>query len=147
MPLVSLLLRLAARIALMRLLRGGVRTPPPWRTPGHGAGPAAWSSPAARGVLGQRVGSALATAAELTRLGARVLAAFVFGAAAATLVAAGTTLTSLGPRWLGISLLVLAVAATVVAVLELRAVVRLRDDVRRRVHADRLRREVSSLPS
>lgn len=146
MPVVSLLLRLAARVALMRMLRGGFpRTPPVWRTPGTGR---PWSPPPPPNapVPGAfRVGRALSTAAELSRLGARLLAALVFGAAGATLVAAGSTLVSLGPRPVGVVLLVLAAVCTVLAIVELRAVARLRNGFRQRAAADRLRREVAGL--
>jgi hypothetical protein len=81
----------------------------------------------------------LGTAVEVGRIVVHVVAATVFLAGAGTLVAAGTTLTTLGPRWVGIILLVLAAVAALVGVGELRVTLRLRRTWRLRRSAERLR--------
>src|SRR5579884_2832602 len=83
-------------------------------------------------------GATINSIREGARLGWRLVSLIVFLAAAAMLLSAGTTLTVLSPRWLGITLLVLALAAAVVAVIDLRGVLRI-------LHARRRRREDQSL--
>jgi protein-S-isoprenylcysteine O-methyltransferase Ste14 len=61
-----------------------------------------------------------------------------FLGAFAVLLTAGTTATTLGPRWLGIVLLVLATGFLVLALRELRAAWRLRLAQVRRRRAERL---------
>ena len=80
---------------------------------------------------------------ESAALGWHVTAVAAFAAVAAVLLTAGTTLTVLSPRWLGIALLVLAAAAVTVAVLELRALVRLIAARRRARRAQALRSQIS----
>lgn len=75
-------------------------------------------------------------------LGWRATSGAVLMAAAALLVTGGVTLTVLSPRWLGIALLVLAVAALSAAAVELLAVRRLLAYRRSRRRAEALRREV-----
>lgn len=86
----------------------------------------------------QRVRRALSAAADPARLVGRIVGMAVFWGASATLLAAGTTLTTLGPRWLGIPLLVLAALAFLAGAIEARAAVRIRLRMRRRGAADRL---------
>ena len=86
--------------------------------------------------------SAVVRLRESASLGWRVAAAAVLLVAAALLVTGGTTLTVLSPRWLGILLLVTAVAAfagVIAEVLSARRIVALR---RRRRHDADLRRQV-----
>lgn len=143
MPL-ALLVRLLSRLLLVlgvvlfrRRARGGVPVPPPYRTPGVGGGeaPAGWMRALMAGTwLGRRMPDVV----EGARL-AGVAAAFAaFGTAALVLISAGTTLATLGPRWVGIVLLVLAGLFGLAAVREavwLRRAVNLR---RRRHWAERL---------
>ena len=93
---------------------------------------------AASGDRVQRVLRALSAAADPARLAGRIVGMAVFMGASATLLAAGTTLTTLGPRWLGIALLALAALAFVSGAIEARAALRLRLRMRRRGAADRL---------
>lgn len=76
-------------------------------------------------------------------LGWRAFSAAALLIATALLVSGGVTLTVLGPRWLGIVLLVLAAAALVTATIDALTVRRLVLLRQRRRHADELRREVS----
>jgi hypothetical protein len=80
---------------------------------------------------------------EGATLGWRLTALTVFIAATAVLVSAGVTLTVLSPRWLGITLLVLATACAVVAGLELRLVLRVLEARRKRRQAQSLRAKIS----
>ena len=80
----------------------------------------------------------LSAAADPARLAARILAMAVFLAGSATLLAAGATLTTLGPRWLGIALLTLSALAFVGGAAEARAALRIRLRMRRRGAVDRL---------
>jgi len=75
---------------------------------------------------------------EAARIGVRVVLVAGFLAAFAVLVTAGTTATTLGPRWLGICLLVLAAGALGLALVELRVAWRLRLVQVRRQRAERL---------
>lgn len=86
--------------------------------------------------------AAAARLRDAASLGWRAVSAAVLLAASALLVSAGVTLTVLGPRWLGIVLLVLAAAALTAAALDVLAVRRLLLLRRRRRHAELLRREV-----
>jgi hypothetical protein len=74
--------------------------------------------------------------------GARVagfaLAFTAFGGASLALLSAGTTLTALGPRWLGVVMLVLSVVLGVAAVREAVWMRRAVNARRRRRHLERL---------
>jgi len=76
-------------------------------------------------------------------LGWHITAVAGFAAVAAVLVTAGTTLTVLSPRWLGIALLVVAVIAMSAAALEVRSLLRLVAVRRRERQAQALRSELS----
>jgi protein-S-isoprenylcysteine O-methyltransferase Ste14 len=75
---------------------------------------------------------------EVAAIAVRVVLVAGFLAAFAVLLTAGTTATTLGPRWLGVGLLVLAAAALVLALRELRVAWRLRLAQVRRRRAERL---------
>jgi hypothetical protein len=112
--------------------------PPPWRTPGTGAAgrdPREAADAIRAGALRLR-----RAAVEVARIVAHGLTLAIFLIATALLTTAGTTATSLGPRWLGISLLCLAAGALVVALRELRIVWHLRVAQIRRRRAEDLRR-------
>ena len=122
----ALLIRWLLRLATLGLFvawrrrRGDM---PPFRTPG-------WPG---RVPPGSRREQALREAAEVGRIAWRTFALLAFLGAGGVLVAAGTTAVALGPRWVGIPLLVLAALALAAAWLELRAVWRLRlAQIRRR---------------
>jgi hypothetical protein len=128
---------LAGVIFLRRRARGGIPVPPSNRTPGMGGGaiPPEWLQ--ALG-LGRLRGPAMSDVLEGARLAGFTLALLAFGAAALVFTSAGTTLTVLTPRWLGITLLVLAALFAAGAVREgiwLRRAVAVR---RRRRHMERL---------
>lgn len=141
MPIIGLIARVLARIALLGALgalrRRAAGAPPPWRTPGTGPGPQPAPAPPdpADGVRARR---AVLLVAEGARIGVRVVLVAGFLAAFAVLLTAGTTATTLGPRWLGIVLLVLATGALVMALRELRVAWRLRLAQVRRRRAERL---------
>ena len=142
MPVFGLIARILARLALigavgaMRRRAGGA--PPPWRTPPTGpTGPA--PQPPAPSIDPDRARSAFRLVAESARIGVRVVLVAGFLAAFAVLLTAGTTATTLGPRWLGAALLGLAVIALVLALAELRVAWRLRLAQVRRRRAERLR--------
>jgi protein-S-isoprenylcysteine O-methyltransferase Ste14 len=80
----------------------------------------------------------LRTATEAIRIAVRTILVTGFLGAFAVLLSAGTTATTLGPRWLGIVLLILAAVALVLALRELRVVWRLRLAQVRRRRAERL---------
>jgi hypothetical protein len=140
MPL-ALLVRLLSRVLLVlgvvllrRRTRGAVPVPPPYRTPGvQRPTPPAWLRALASGTwLGRRMPDVVQGA----RVAGFALAFAGFGSAALVLLSAGTTLATLGPRWLGITLLALAVLFGVAAVREavwLRRAVVLERARRRRV--------------
>ncbi|MDB5065805.1 MAG: hypothetical protein JWM18_2239 [Chloroflexi bacterium] len=141
MPILGLIARVLARIALLGALQALRRraggAPPPWRTPGPGPTrqpPPAPASPADA----ERARRVVRLVAESARIGVRVVLLTGFLGAFAVLLTAGTTATTLGPRWLGIVLLVLAAAALVLALRELRAAWRLRVAQVRRRRAERL---------
>ncbi len=124
MPL-ALLVRLLSRVALLlgvvllrRRGRGAVPVPPPYRTPGVGGGsgrvPPWLGALAGRTWLGRRMPDVV----EGARLAGFALAFTAFGGVTLVLISAGTTLATLGPRWLGIVLLGLAVFFGVAAVRE-----------------------------
>ena len=156
MPL-AFILRFLARLALLGIggavmRRGNV--PPPWRTPGQtgqppAGGGTAWPEGIPEGglvgALGRTLASRFGAAVDVGRILAHLLTLLIFMAAASTLIAAGTTLTALGPRWAGLILLVLAGLAVLVTVGEVRMTVRLRDAWRLRRAAERLR-STSQIP-
>jgi hypothetical protein len=139
MPVLGLIARLLARIALIGALgalrRRAAGAPPPWRTPGTGPSPA---PPPASPVDVERSRRALRMVTEVAAIAVRVVLVAGFLAAFAVLLTAGTTATTLGPRWLGVGLLVLAAAALVLALRELRVAWRLRLAQVRRRRAERL---------
>lgn len=106
----ALILRTLTKLALLagvvfmrRRGRGAVPVPPSHRTPGTRGGtvqPPDWLR-----ALGMR---GIPDALEGARLAGLALAMLGFVAAALVLVSAGTTLTVLGPRWLGIVMLAAA---------------------------------------
>jgi hypothetical protein len=135
------ILRLLTRVALVfgvvlfrRRARGRVPVPPSYRTPGTGAGSSGSAgsrsgSAGAAGAdavadwlralgIGGGVGRRMPDVVEGVRLAGIAFALAAFGAAAMVLLSAGTTLTVLGPRWVGIVLLVLAVLFGLAAVRE-----------------------------
>lgn len=140
-----ILSRLAVVGAIGAILRGrrGAGGPwrspgPPWRTPGTPPPPGPRGTDPA--VLRERGLRLARGAVEGARLAGRVIALVAFALAFAAFTAAGTTLTSLGPRWVGIALLVCAVVALLLALVEARAVWRIRRDQVLRRRANRLRR-------
>jgi hypothetical protein len=139
MPVLGLIARLLARIALIGALgalrRRAAGAPPPWRTPGTGPSSA---PPPASPVDVERSRRALRMVTEVAAIAVRVVLVAGFLAAFAVLLTAGTTATTLGPRWLGVGLLVLAAAALVLALRELRVAWRLRLAQVRRRRAERL---------
>jgi len=143
MPVFGLIARILARLALigavgaMRRRAGGA--PPPWRTPPTGPTGSAPPPPPAPSIDPDRARSAFRLVAESARIGVRVVLVAGFLAAFAVLLTAGTTATTLGPRWLGAALLGLAVIALVLALAELRVAWRLRLAQVRRRRAERLR--------
>jgi hypothetical protein len=148
MPLVNLLARILARLALIgvvgaiRRRAGGVPgAPPPWRTPGTGPTPRTPPRDAAAAPgpgIEERTRGMLGLLVEVGRIGVRVVLVAGFLSAFAVLLTAGTTATTLGPRWLGITFLCLAAVALVLALVELRAAWRLRLAQVRRRRAERL---------
>jgi hypothetical protein len=141
MPL-AVLAKLLTRVALLagviflrRRARGGIPVPPSHRTPGMGgAAVPEWLRALGLGGLVGRGPDVL----EGARLAAFALAFAAFAAAALVLTSAGTTLTVLGPRWVGITMLALAALFAAAAVREatwLRHAVSLR---RRRRRAEQL---------
>ena len=140
---VALLVRLLSRVLLVlgvvllrRRTRGAVPVPPPYRTPGvERPTPPDWLRALARGTwLGRRMPDVVQGA----RVAGFALAFAGFGSAALVLLSAGTTLATLGPRWVGGVLLGLAALFGLAAVREgvwLRRAVTLR---RRRNWAKRL---------
>lgn len=141
MPVIGLIARVLARIALLGALqalrRRAAGAPPAWRTPG--TGPAPQPPPAASTPADAEGGRrAVRLVAELARIGVRVVLVAGFLGAFGVLLTAGTTATTLGPRWLGIVLLVLATGFLVLALRELRAAWRLRLAQVRRRRAERL---------
>jgi hypothetical protein len=83
---------------------------------------------------------ALRLLGEGVGIGVRVVLVAGFLAAFAVLLTAGTTATTLGPRWLGGCLLALAAVALILALGELRVAWRLRLAQVRRKRAQRLTR-------
>jgi hypothetical protein len=137
MPIVGLIARILARLALMgavgALRRRAAGAPPAWRTPGTGVPP-----PVASPADTERARRMLRPVVEAARIGVRVVLVTGFLGAFAVLLTAGTTAVTLGPRWLGIVLLVLAAGALALALRELRAAWRLRLAQVRRRRAERL---------
>ncbi len=134
--LIRLLTRLAATLFVWRVAtarRGAYRT--------AGGPPLHTQSTATRaGRLGPR--GAIGTLREGATLGWHAAAAATFTVAAAVLVTGGTTLTVLGPRWLGALLLGIAVAAIVAAFLDARAAYAVVAARRRRRRDQRVIREL-----
>jgi hypothetical protein len=141
MPVLGLIARLLARIAFIGALRALRRraagAPPSWRTPGTGPSPAPPAPPPSP-VDVERSRRALRMVTEVAAIAVRVVLVAGFLAAFAVLLTAGTTATTLGPRWLGVGLLVLAAVALVLALRELRVAWRLRLAQVRRRRAERL---------
>jgi hypothetical protein len=145
---VAFLLRLLARVALLGVagMLGRRTVPPPWRTPGQpvpgGAGPpwpGAVPEGGAAGALSRAIAARLGGAVDVGRIVVHLVAVLAFLVATGTLITAGTTLTTLGPRWVGIILLVLGAFAALVLVGEVRTTIRLRNAWRLRRHADHIR--------
>ncbi len=113
--IVRLLTRMALVAGVVLLRRGRVPVPPSHRTPGTGGAGTMPRPPDWLRALG--VG-ALPEVLESARLAALALALLAFAAAALVLVSAGTTLTVLGPRWLGIVMLAAAALLGAAAVRE-----------------------------
>ncbi len=143
----ALILKVLSRLALLagvvflrRRVRAGVPVPPSHRTPGTGGTrpqPPDWLRVL---VGGGRISDAIPDVLEGARLAGIAAALLTFSAATLVLISAGTTLTVLSPRWLGIVMLVLASAFAAGAVREgvaLRRGLTLR---RRRRHMERLAR-------
>jgi hypothetical protein len=141
MPVLGLIARILARIALLGALQALRRraggAPPPWRTPGPGPTPPPPPAPASPADI-ERTRRMVRLVAESARIGARVVLLTGFLGAFTVLLTAGTTAATLGPRWLGVVLLVLAALALVLALRELRAAWRLRLAQVRRRRAERL---------
>jgi hypothetical protein len=141
MPVLNVILRLLARLALLGALgamrRRAAGAPPPWRTPGMGRPEPPPPAPGAAGA--ERTARLLRAGLDAARIGVRVVLVAGFLGAFTVLLTAGTTAAALGPRWLGIVLLVLAAVALALALLELRAAWRLRLVQVRRRRAERLR--------
>lgn len=135
MPIVAILLRIVARIALARALTGAAARgrAPAGTVPAPG--PAGRTGAATRWVAG-RLGGAV----DVARVVVHAIALAVLLAGTGTLVTAGTTLTTLGPRWVGITILALAAVTAVMAAIELRTTLRLRRQWRMRRSAEQLRR-------
>jgi hypothetical protein len=136
----AMLLRAIARLAGSLLV---------WRmaTARRGAQGAAAGAPVASGRTAAPPLRLDTTAAARLRdaasLGWRAFSAAVLLVATTLLVSGGVTLTVLTPRWLGIVLLVLAVASLTAAFVDLLAIRRIVVAQRQRRRADALRREVS----
>jgi len=122
MPL-ALLFRFLSRVLLVlgivlfrRRARRAVPVPPSHRTPGvGGATPPDW----VRALLsGTWLARRMPDVVEGARLAGFAAALAGFGAAALVLLSAGTTLATLGPRWVGIVLLLLAALFGLAAVRE-----------------------------
>jgi hypothetical protein len=145
MPILGLIARILARLALIgavgAMRRRAGAAPPPWRTPPTGpTGPVPRPPPgAAPSIDPERAWQALRLIREASSIGVRVVLVAGFLAAFAVLLTAGTTATTLGPRWLGACLLALAAVALVLALAELRVAWRLRLAQVRRKRAERLR--------
>jgi hypothetical protein len=142
----ALIVRMLARLALLagvifvrRRARSGVPVPPSHRTPGTGAGAAQQPPDWLRALMRGGFGAAMPGVLEGARLAGLAVALLGFAVAALVLTSAGTTLTVLTPRWLGIVMLVLAVLFAAAAV---------REGVwlRRGVALRRRRRRVERLP-
>jgi hypothetical protein len=132
--IVRILSRLVLLGAINRLAFGGRR-----RAYGYpGAGRPGTPPTVPAGARPDSVRALLHAAADPARLAGRIVAMAVFLAGAATLLAAGTTLTTLGPRWLGISMLTLAALLLIAGSLEARAALRVRLRMRRRGAVERL---------
>jgi hypothetical protein len=107
----ALIVRMLTRLALVagvifvrRRGRGAVPVPPSHRTPGTGS-----RTPQLPEWLQALAAGGVPEALESAKLAGIALAMLGFAAAALVLVSAGTTLTVLGPRWLGIVMLAGAV--------------------------------------
>lgn len=135
----ALLVRLATRLALLGLVgRGMRRRTPVYQTPGQ---PGRGADGGRGAATAERTRHLLSTAAEISRIAVRAAATMAFAAATGVLGAAGITLTSTGPRWVGVPLLLLAAVCAVVTAIELRVLVRLRMAMYRRTRMAVLSRE------
>jgi Flp pilus assembly protein TadB len=130
----ALLIRLATRVLAGMFI---------WRTA------TARRNAGAMPVAGRRQRTRLDAAASVrairegATLGWRTAATAVLCVAAAVLITGGVTLTVLSPRWLGITMLVLAAFAVMLATLEARLVWRQVAERRRRRRQQALRSQVS----
>ena len=131
-----ILFRILARFLTLWVL-GAMRRRAP-ATPGT-VPPGGTASRPDADALRRRAARIGATVVEGARITGHAISLAAFLSATALLVTAGTTATSLGPRWFGITCLVLAVPASAVAAGELRVVWRLRRAQHRRRRAERLR--------
>jgi hypothetical protein len=143
----ALIVRMLTRLAVVagvifvrRRTRGGVPVPPSHRTPGTGARAVPQLPDWLRVLMrGGGLGNAMPDVLEGARLAGLAAALLGFAVVALVLTSAGTTLTVLTPRWLGIVMLVLAMLFAAAAV---------REGVwlRRGVALRRRRRRVEHLP-
>lgn len=133
--LLRAILRIAASMFVWRMAtaRRGAQAP---------AGPRMQQGAAPPRPLQLDARAATARLRDAASLGWRVTSSAALLAAAALLATGGVTLTVLSPRWLGIALLVLAVATLAATTIELLAVRRLLVQRRFRRRAEALRREV-----
>jgi hypothetical protein len=115
--MVTRLAVLAGVVFLRRRARGGIPVPPGHRTPGTGAGAAA-AAALPEWVRALVWGGGMEDVIEGARLAALAAAMLAFAAAALVLISAGTTLTVLTPRWLGITMLGIAALFAAAAVRE-----------------------------
>lgn len=131
----GLLVRLATRLLLAGAVGRAVlrrRGAFGYQTPGQ---PGAATPAPARTRRGDAAARLAAATIETARFVGRGIGAAVFLAGSSVLLAAGVTLTSLGPRWLGIVLLALAAVTGAMSLVELRGLWRLRRALLRRRHA------------
>ena len=124
---VALLFRVLSRVLLVlgvvflrRRARGRAgQVPPAYRTPGTGAGGPVRGPDWLRAIAaGTWLGRRMPDVVEGARLAGVALSLAAFGSAAVVVATAGTTLATLGPRWVGAVLLVLATLLALAAVRE-----------------------------
>ena len=121
----ALIVRMLTRLALLagvifvrRRARGGVPVPPSHRTPGTGPGATPQPPDWLRALMRGGFTAAMPDVLEGARLAGLAAALLAFAVAALVLISAGTTLTVLTPRWLGIVMLGLAALLAAGAVRE-----------------------------